>query len=425
MDLLRRSESRKGTNVRRFELHSFFHALRTAALAAICLLTLLPLEGCGHKSTLAADQPVPVLLRQPKHIEQPVSVAVGGAVEANVSALTAFQIAGRVARVYVEEGQLVAKGQILAELDPADYRNAFDAAQGQAEAAQAVDLKSQNGLRPQELEQSRIDFERIEDEYKRMKFLYDQQSLAANDFHKYEAAWLAARQRYDMARQGTRGEEKQSASAQSRAAAAQMHEAKKRLEDCLLRAPIAGFVGLRRVDVGDTVAAGAPVFSVLDLDPVKVRVAIPEAEIGKLSEGARATVTIPALGGQSFEGKVEALGVAADPASRTYTAKIAVANPSHLLRAGMVSQARIFGELRVDTLTVPGAAIVRDARGVAQVFVYYPAQQRVFVRRVELGTLIGDEVEIKSGLTPADQVVVAGQQNVREGSPVRLAGGGQ
>ena len=64
-------------------------------------------------------------------------------------------------------------------------------------------------------------------------------------------------------------------------------------------------------------AAGIPVISVLDLDPVKVRVAIPEAEIGKVHEGARATVTIPSLDGRQFEGKVEAVGVAADPASRT------------------------------------------------------------------------------------------------------------
>ena len=75
-------------------------------------------------------------------------------------------------------------------------------------------------------------------------------------------------------------------------------------------APIAGFVGVRHIDVGDTVAAGTPVIGVLDLDPVKVRVAIPEAEIGKVQEGARAAVTIPSLG-RSFEGKVEAVGVAA------------------------------------------------------------------------------------------------------------------
>jgi len=386
---------------------------------------MLPLAGCGHKTPLAADQPVAVRLRTPHPVQQPVSVTAGGSVEANITALTAFEIAGRVARVYVEEGQPVVKGQVLAELDPADYQNAYDAAAGQSDAAKATDLKSQNGLRPQELEQARIDFERVRDEFQRMKLLHDRRSLADNDFQKYEAAFLAARQRYEMAQQGTRPEEQKSASAQARAAAAQLHEARKHLEDCKLRAPISGFIGMRKVDVGNMVSAGNPVFSVVDLNPVKVRVAIPEAEIGRITTGANAAVTIPSLDGRSFNGRLEALGVAADMASRTYAGKIAVENRDHLLKAGMVAQARIFGAGRIDVLTVPGAAIVRDARGVAQVFVYYPAQNRVFARRVELGDLIGDEVVIKSGLQATDQVVVAGQQNVREGSIAKLTGGAQ
>jgi len=388
----------------------------------ILYLLLLSLTACGPKPPLAADLPVPVRLRVPQSLQQPVSVAASGAVEANVTAQGAFQIAGRVKSVFVEEGQAVGKGQVLAELDQADYRNALDAATAQAEAARASDRKAQAGPRAQELEQARIDFERTQDEYRRMKFLFDQKSLAPNDFEKYEAAFKAARQRYEMAQQGTRVEEKDSASAQARAAAAQMHEAEKRLGDCQLRAPIAGLVGMRRIDVGDTVGAGLPVISVLDLNPAKIRVAVPEAEIGQVRQGARATVTIPSLNNQQFEGKVESVGVAADQVTRSYTVKIAVNNSSHLLRAGMVGESRIFGTAMVNALTVPGDAIVHDARGVALVYVYYPAQRRVFARRVELGALLGNEVEIKSGLRADDQIVVAGQQNVREGSSARITG---
>jgi len=204
-----------------------------------------------------------------------------------------------------------------------------------------------------------------------------------------------------------------------------MREARKHLEDCRLRAPISGFVGMKKVDVGNMVSAGNPVFSVVDLNPVKVRVAIPESEIGRIATGAKAFVTIPSLDGKSFEGRLEALGVAADSASRTYTAKIAVENRDHMLKAGMVAQAKVFGTGHVNVLTVPGAAVIRDARGVPQVYVYYPAQNRVFARRVEPADLLGDEVVIKSGLQPTDQVVVAGQQNVREGSIARRVGGAQ
>lgn len=392
---------------------------------SLILLSLSPVAGCGPKPQLAADQPVPVRVRLPDRVRQPLSVEVSGAVEANVTAQSAFQIAGRVARVFVEEGQPVAKGQVLAELDAADYRNAYDAAAGQADAARAVSAKAQSGPRSQELEEARIDFERWQSEYARMKLLYDRKSLAANDFEKIEAGYKASQQRYEMARQGTRGEEKDSAGAQSRAAAAQLREAAKHLADCKLRAPISGFVGMRRIDVGDTVAAGAPVIAVLDLNPTKVRVAIPESEIGKVEQGARARVTIPSLDGRAFEGKVEAIGVAADPSSRTYSVKIAVENPEHLLRAGMVAEARIYGSKIVNAITVPAEAIVRDARGVTEVYLYEPAAQRVYARRVEPGAPAGSEIEIRSGLSGNEQVVVAGQQNLREGSPAKLAGGGQ
>jgi RND family efflux transporter MFP subunit len=288
-----------------------------------------------------------------------------------------------------------------------------------------VDRKAQEGPRSQELEQARIDYEQWQDQYTRMKFLYETKSLPANDFKKIEAGYLAAQQRYDMARQGTRPQDKEAATEQSRAAAAQMHEARKRLADTRLEAPIAGFVGMRRIDVGDTVGAGIPVISVLDLNPVKVRVAIPESEIGKVHEGARGTVTIPSLDGKQFEGKVETVGVAADPASRTYAVKISVPNPEHLLRAGMVSDARIFSSEIVNAITVPGDAIVRDPHGVTHVFVYDPFQKRVYARRVDVGELIGNEVEIRGGLAANEQVVVTGQQNVREGSPALVIGGGQ
>jgi len=393
--------------------------------ATASALSLISVSGCNSKPHVAADQPVPVRLRLPKRFEQPVSVSASGSVEANVTSLTTFQVAGRVAHVYVDEGQYVKQGQVLADLDQTDYRNAFEAAQGQADAAGAVSLQANNGLRPQELEQARIDFERTQDEYQRMKFLYDHQSLAANDFQKIEAAYLASKQRYDMAREGARVEEKDAAKGQAHGANAQLSEAKKHLADCSLRAPINGFIGMRRVNVGDTVAPGVPVFSVLDLDPVKVRVGIPEAEIGKVRGGARATVMIPSLDHRSFEGKVEVVGISAEPVSRTFTAKISVPNRTHVLRAGMVSESRLLGSTMENALTVPALAVVRDARGVQQVYVYDGTRHRVFARRVDVGNLIDGEVQIRSGLDPTEQIVVAGQQSVHEGSPVQVVGDSQ
>lgn len=393
-------------------------------VAAGVLLALLPLSACGPKAPTAVDQPVVVKLREARQVVQPVSVAASGEVEANVTSLCAFQVGGRVSRVLVEEGQPVRKGQTLAVLDAADYQHALDAAEGQAHSAQAVAHKAQAGPRAQELEQARIDYEQQKDQYTRMKYLFDHKSLPAVDFHKTEAAYQAAEQRYRMAQEGSRVEDKAEAAGQSQAARAQMREAAKRLGDTRLVAPVAGFVGMKKAEVGNTVEAGSAVFSVLDLDPVKVRVAIPESEIGKVHMGARAQVVIPSLGGRSFEGKVEAVGVSADAASRSYTVKIAVANHDHVLRAGMIAEAHILADKQtVQALTLPGDAIVHDAKGVTLVYVFDGSRGRVYGRRVAPGELIANEVEIRSGLSVSDQVVVAGQQNVREGALV--TGGGR
>jgi len=394
------------------------------SLAVVCASVIL-LAGCHSKPDVAADQPVPVRLALPHHVQQPVSVAVSGSVEGNITALTAFQVGGRVLHVYVEEGQRVTKGQLLADLDSTDYRNGFDAAVGQAEAASAMNAKAKAGLRQQELEQARIDFVRWQDEYNRMKYLYEHKSLPANDFNKIEAGYNAAKERYDMAQSGTRVEDKQAASGQHVAANAQLAEARKRLADCQLRAPIAGFIGMRQIDVGVTVAPGVPVISVVDLDPVKVRVGIPESEVGKVREGSSAEVSIPSLDGQKFQGRVEAIAAASDPASRTYVSKIVVPNPKHQLRAGMVSEAHLIGDTQVNAITLPGSAIVRDTRGVSQVYVLVPGQNRVNSRRVEIGSMIENEVEIRSGLSGNEQVVVEGQNYLRDGSIVKIQGGGQ
>jgi len=395
------------------------HILALSALASLVVLT-----SCGEKTQAASEQPpLPVQVRTPAVVERPESVSASGSVEGSETADVAFLVGGRVTRVLVEEGQHVSKGQLLAEIEPTDYQNALNAAVAQKAAAEAVSERADAGLRKQELEQARIDFERAQDEYNRMKFLVERKSLPPNDFQKFEAAYKAARERYDQAQEGTRKEDRVSAAAQAHAADAEATEDQKRLNDTRLLAPISGNISVRRVDPGQTVAAGTPVFSIAELDPVKVRVGVPEAEIGKVHQGAKAEVSAPSLGGRCFTGKVAIIGVAAEPASRTYTVKILVPNPGPVLLAGMVAEARIIGSAKVHALTIPTEAVVPDPQGAPNVFVYNAERKRVYGRRVEVGPPVGNEVEIRSGLTGGEQVVVAGQGKVREGSLVEILGG--
>ena len=394
---------------------------------AVAIGCLTVLTACGRETNPASeeDSRIAVQVRIPAVVERPDSVAVSGSVEGAETADVSFQVAGKVAKVLVEEGQPVSKGQVLAELEPTDYRNALNAATARMEAARAAAQKAQAGLRKQELEQARIDSERWRDEYERMRFLFERKSLPANDFQKVEAAHNAAQERYEMARQGARAEDRAAAEAQVRAAEAQAAQASKQMDDTRLKAPIAGYIAQRRVNAGQTVAPGIPVISIVDLNPAKVRVGVPEAEIGKVKQGDRAEISVPSLAGQRFSGEVELVGVAAEPMSRTYTVKISVPNPGPVLLSGMIAEARILGAASVRSLTVPGEAIVRDLQGASNVYVYFPDQRRVYARRVEIGAPLGDEVEIRAGLNGDEEIVVGGQQKVREGTLVEIVGGGK
>jgi multidrug efflux pump subunit AcrA (membrane-fusion protein) len=398
--------------------------LKKSILAIITAATVVVATSCQHVTKAAAEPTgVPVQVRCPAVVERPESVSASGSIEGSETADVAFLVAGRVLRVMVEEGQRVTKGQLLAEIEATDYRNAFNAATAQKQAAAAVSERADAGLRKQELEQARIDFERAEDEYNRMKFLAERKSLPPNDFQKFDASYKAARERYDMAREGTRKEDIAAAAAQAHAADAQASEESKRLSDTRLVAPISGSIAMRRVDPGQTVAPGVHVFTIVELNPVKVRVGVPEAEIGKVHQGAAAEVSIPSLDGRRFGGKVAIIGVAAEPASRTYTVKLLVPNPTAVLLAGMVAEARVFGPATLKSLTIPGEAVVPDPQGAPMVYVYSADRRRVYGRRIEVGAPVGKEVEIRSGLTGSEQVVVAGQQKVREGSLVEISGG--
>jgi multidrug efflux pump subunit AcrA (membrane-fusion protein) len=399
----------------------------TLLITAACLVIS---TGCQRAASAAREESdlVPIQVRTPAVVERQDSVTASGSVEGSETTDVAFQVSGKVARVFVEEGEHVNRGQLLAELEPTDYRNALDAANAQRQMAEALAQKADAGPRKQEVEEARIDLNRSEDEYKRMRFLAERKSLPPSDFQKVEAAYNSAQERYRMAVEGTRLEDRNAATAQALAAKAQASEESKRLGDTRLLAPITGNISMRRIDPGQTIAAGAPVFSIVNLNPVKVRVGVPEAEIGKVKRGAKADISLPSLEGRSFEGQVEIIGVSAEAASRTYAVKIVVPNPGPVLLAGMVAEARIFastntGPAKERVLTIPGEAIVRDPQGAPNVYVYHPDRNRVYARRIEVGLPIGGEVQIRSGLNGDEKIVVAGQQKLREGTLVQIVGG--
>jgi multidrug efflux pump subunit AcrA (membrane-fusion protein) len=309
---------------------------------------------------------------------------------------------------------------VLAVIDPTDYLLGVNAAAAQAAAARAVLEKVDSPVRPEMLEQARVAFERAHAEYRRMKQVYEAKSLAPNDFEKFKAAYEASRQQYDQALAGGQKQDRAQARATLEQAEAAEQMARKHLADATLTAPLDGFIANRSVEVGDMASAGRPVFQIVQLDPVEISVGVPETDIHMVRTGQTATVQLPALPGDTFQGVVRVINVASDPSTRTYMVRIAVPNPKHALRLGMIAESRIHSDRQLDLTTVPGDAIVHDPQGASLVFVYFPDQGRVYSRRVETGTVYGTEVEIKGGLSGTESLVLAGQGKLRDGSAVAI-----
>jgi membrane fusion protein (multidrug efflux system) len=291
--------------------------------------------------------------------------------------MVAFLVPGRAVKVLPREGEPVHKGQVLAELDSENLSHALEASHAQAEAARA-------GAR------------QADQEFRRMKQLFDTQSLAPNDFAKFTAARDASQQQLQQALAGEAA-------------------ARRNLNDARLAAPISGYIARRMVEPGVMVAPGQPVFEIAQMDPIEVNVGVPETDVHLVKVGQAATVTVPALAGQSFKGTVKVVNVSADPATRTYMTRITVPNKAKDLKVGMVAEVAITGTHRLDMLCLPMSAIVRDPQGATLVYLYFPDQGRVYSKRVEVGAAFGTRVQIRSGLTGDETVVVAGQQALRDG----------
>lgn len=343
-------------------------------------LALLALPGC-RKSESGAPAAVPVQVRQAVVSHQPESVNVSGSlVPENGLVMVSFLVPGRVLSVAHREGDFVKKGTPLASLDSVSIQAGADAAAAQVAAAQ-------------------IAADRAEDEWHRMQMLYESNSLAPNDYQKFKAGRDATLEQLHQAR-------------------ALQSSARKNLAETTLVAPVDGYMTRRLVEPGAMVAAGQPVFELGAMDRLEASVGVPEMDIRLVRVGQKAVVHIPTLPGQSFEGVTKVVGVSADPSTRTYLVRVSLPNPDHILRLGMVAEVSILGEKIHEVITIPVEAIVRDTRGVTQVFQYFPDKKRVYAKRVELGVVSGTEVAVKEGLSKSDWFVTGGQERLWEGAAV-------
>jgi len=212
-----------------------------------------------------------------------------------------------------------------------------------------------------------------------------------------------------------------------KAAKAHVDEQQALLDKKLVRAPFAGRLGIRSVDLGQYVAAGTKLVTLQSLDPIFVDFSVPQTQLTRVGAGQQVSVATDALPGERFEGTIAATDARVDPATRNVQVRASLRNPSHHLLPGMFVNVEVQSGAAQRYLTLPQTAISFNPYG-DTVFVVEKkdegsdAKPRLVAtqRFVTTGATRGDQIAVLSGIKKGETVVSAGQLKLRNGSPVRV-----
>lgn len=321
---------------------------------------------CGNNNSKTAEQPQAAEVRLPNvtimaasYKDVPQSDVYTANVEAYAKNNIAPQSPSRIQKIYVEVGDFVRAGQIVAKMDEVS------------------------------LNQSKLSMANDSLEYSRIKKLYEQGGVSKSDFDAMELKYNVTRSQYQNL-----------------------------LENTILRSPVSGVITARNYDQGD-MYGGSPIYVVEQITPVKLYVGISEMDYTRVKKNDTVTLTADALPGKTFTGRIARIYPTIDAATHTFTAEVNVANRDRLLRPGMYARVTVnFGSNH--SIVVPDDCVVKQqGSGVRSVFLLQ-ADNTVKEVVVTLGRHFGTEYEILSGIAEGDKVVVKGQSSLKNGSKVNV-----
>jgi RND family efflux transporter MFP subunit len=276
------------------------------------------------------------------------------------------KVSGNLERCFVDMGTSVRADQLLALIDTTELHQQYQQAAATSENA-------------------RMSFERT-------KELFEQNLVARQDLDNAEAAKKVSGAAYEAA--------------------------KTRLGYAWITAPFAGIVTRRFLDPGALVTPStSTLFSLMDLDHMKIVVNVLEKDIPSVNIGTHAVVTVDAFPGKSFLGTVRRLSEAVDPATRTMAIEIDLDNKDHMLKPGMFANVMLVVNERPNAITVPTAAVLKDDQGF---FVFTALRDSARQIRIARGIDQEDRTEITGGLDDSSKVIVLGQQFVKDHGPVTI-----
>jgi multidrug efflux system membrane fusion protein len=338
------------------------------------------LGACGGNET-PEDAPRPVLVAHPGGGAEAALSAFAGEVRAREESPLSFRVGGNLVRREVDVGDRVKRGDLLAVLDPGDFRLQAQTAQAQAAAATA------------ELERARAD-------QARYAALAEDQLVSRSTLDAQTTALRAAEE-------------------QARAARSQLDVARNQAGYTELRAPRDGAIATRQAEAGQVVVAGQTVFTLAADGGREVAIALPESRIRDFVVGQPVLVESWSAPGRRLPGRIREIAPVADSQARTYAARVTlVGEAAKAVDLGQSARVYVRENGHRGALSVPLSAVQRGADGATALWVVDPKTRKLISQPVKLGPYTEDRVPVLSGVSPDAWVVVAGGHLLREGQAV-------
>jgi membrane fusion protein, multidrug efflux system len=310
--------------------------------------------------------PVTVEAVKVETLSLPQTITAVGSLRSDESVTLRPEVAGRISAIGFQEGQRVAKGSLLVQLDTA--------------------------VPEAEVQQARANLTLARTKYNRAI------DLAKSNFISSQA--------------------KDEADNNLKISEATLQLAEAKLAKMQMRAPFSGIIGLRSVSVGDYVKEGADLVNLESIDPLKLDFRVPEVYMRQVAVGQPLEVQLDALPGKTFDGRVLAVNPLIDAAGRAVVIRAMVRNPDTSLRPGMFARVRLITRDAKDALVLPEQALVPQGD---QQFVYRVLDDKAVRTKVDVGQRRDAKVEVLNGVTKDDIVVTAGQLKLRDGAAVTVA----
>lgn len=347
-----------------------------------------------EKSGTTAEEVFRVKVEKPMYGNIENRVKYLGNIEADNEVLVYSLIPQKITSIRAEVNDIVEKGQVLATVKNVEVKQGL--------------LQGEAGL-----SSAQANLDNVNTEWERNQRLWDERAISKSQYDASKA-------------------QKEASEARVKQAKATLKSTKEQFENSFIKSPIAGIVSARNFDIGAQTNTMEPVFTVVAMKKVKVKVNLVEHEIHTVKKGAKAYIEVKGISDKEFIGRVDKVHPTVDPKTRTVKAEIIIDNTNLELRPGMYAKVNIVTENAENVLLVPNYAIVEKtyrkllggevSNSEIIVTKYCYVVKNDTVKQVFLKTGIEDSrnSQILEGITSNDSIVVLGQYTLSNGSKVKI-----